>query len=160
MPTSQADGTRIYEGTDKEFTDTKSQAGTTYYYALYTFDQNLNYSPAVVGASYLGKNTEAEIVQQRAEIPVAPQTTKGSGITITRWLLKGSKGQDVKTLQTYLQQASYFPATQTPTTYFGPLTEKAVQQFQCSKLTVCKGSPQSTGYGATGPKTRKALKGE
>lgn len=44
------------------------------------------------------------------------------------------------------------------TKYFGPLTQAALQKWQCQKGIVCKGTPASTGYGATGPVTRTALR--
>ncbi|HEY4475838.1 MAG TPA: peptidoglycan-binding domain-containing protein, partial [Candidatus Paceibacterota bacterium] len=43
------------------------------------------------------------------------------------------------------------------TSFFGLLTEKAVQRFQASKGIISSGSPGTTGYGFVGPKTRVAL---
>ena len=43
------------------------------------------------------------------------------------------------------------------TGYFGPLTLKAVQRFQCKYGIVCGGDYKSTGFGRVGPKTRKKL---
>jgi peptidoglycan hydrolase-like protein with peptidoglycan-binding domain len=37
--------------------------------------------------------------------------------------------------------------------YFGPLTEKAVQRFQVKHGIVSSGTPQTSGFGAVGPKT-------
>jgi len=36
-------------------------------------------------------------------------------------------------------------------------TVTALRKFQCATLSVCSGAPSSTGYGATGPRTRSAL---
>jgi hypothetical protein len=44
-----------------------------------------------------------------------------------------------------------------PTGYFGPLTEQAVQQYQSNNGIVSSGSPDTTGYGFVGPQTRAAL---
>ena len=45
----------------------------------------------------------------------------------------------------------------TPTGYFGPMTEEAAQNWQSSHGIVSSGSPDTTGYGFVGPKTRDAL---
>lgn len=237
-PISRTDGIRIYEGTAKEFTDTAAILGKTYYYALFSFDQNINYSSPAIASSYLGKNTEQEIIEQINKLAQPPpviqgqpgiiitkylakgsrhpevltlqtylktlsffqekptgffgsitekalknyQTSKGIepvGATgpktraalrgsssppaqtvsraITRWLVLGSAGSDVQTLQTILKQKGYFPQEQSVTNYFGPITQGALRKFQCDKLQVCSGTPTTTGYGATGPRTRKQL---
>jgi len=43
------------------------------------------------------------------------------------------------------------------TAYFGFLTQSAIQNFQCKHSIVCSGTPDSTGYGVVGPKTRVKL---
>lgn len=43
------------------------------------------------------------------------------------------------------------------TGYFGPLTERLVQAWQASQGIVSSGSPDTTGYGAVGPRTRALL---
>lgn len=43
------------------------------------------------------------------------------------------------------------------TGYFGILTQSAIQRFQCEHNIICEGSPQTTGYGLVGPKTRQKL---
>jgi hypothetical protein len=40
-----------------------------------------------------------------------------------------------------------------PTGFFGPITEKAVKDFQCEEGIVCSGDPDSTGWGQVGPTT-------
>lgn len=42
--------------------------------------------------------------------------------------------------------------------YYGPLTEKAVQDFQTAHGIVAYGTPETTGFGAVGPLTRAALR--
>ena len=92
-----------------------------------------------------------------------PQPTVTQGITISRWLTFGSRGDDIRALQRFFNTTIYRLAESGPgapgeeTTYFGPLTERALQRFQCDKLQVCSGNPATTGYGATGPRTRRAL---
>ncbi|HFC10791.1 MAG TPA: peptidoglycan-binding protein, partial [Candidatus Kaiserbacteria bacterium] len=41
--------------------------------------------------------------------------------------------------------------------YYGKMTVRAVQRFQCAYNIVCGGSPRATGYGVFGPKTRKVF---
>lgn len=168
-PISVTDGVRVYEGKGLEFTDTKISKAKIYYYAVFAFDHNLNYSRPATGSSYLGKNTETEIVVLRTTAP-APLTVSDvtvqptetpiliSGINIARILAVGSYGEDVKILQQFLQQKGYFPQSRQVTTYFGSITLDALQKFQCAKLKICSGTPSTTGYGATGLITRDALK--
>lgn len=85
--------------------------------------------------------------------------------SITTWLLLGSTNTQVKTLQQILNAKGFLVAstgTGSPgheSTYFGPATDAALKKFQCAKLQVCSGAAYTTGYGATGPKTRSALSG-
>jgi hypothetical protein len=60
-------------------------------------------------------------------------------------------------LQNFLKETGFFPATVQSTGYYGTITQKAVQKFQCKQNIVCKGTPTSTGYGIVGPKTRAAI---
>lgn len=80
---------------------------------------------------------------------------------ITRWLNVGSSGSDVLQLQKALNQNGYAIVGQgspnNESTYFGPSTAVAVGRFQCAKLQVCQGSPETNGYGVVGPRTRQAL---
>lgn len=77
--------------------------------------------------------------------------------TITKRLALNSVDTQVVALKQYLTTIGIMPANQF-TTYFGPLTEAALQKWQCKKGIVCSGTPATTGYGATGPLTRAALK--
>jgi peptidoglycan hydrolase-like protein with peptidoglycan-binding domain len=62
-------------------------------------------------------------------------------------------------LQNFLITLGYLPAGNA-TGYYGPLTQKAVQSYQCATLKLCSGSPISNGYGNVGPKTRKIIAGQ
>lgn len=61
----------------------------------------------------------------------------------------GSTNGDVSRLQQYLGIS--------PTGYFGPVTEQAVQQWQSGHGVVSSGSPDTTGYGFVGPQTRNSM---
>ena len=100
-------------------------------------------------------STPATSVAPTNEIPIKTAT---SGVIITRWLVYGSKGDDVRQLQEYFKKLGYFPQIQDTTMFFGRITQQSVQKFQCARLKVCSGTPESTGYGAVGPRTRALLK--
>ncbi len=74
-------------------------------------------------------------------------------IIIKRQLRRGSRGNDVKQLQTLLTKDGTF-LEGLLTGYFGLLTEKAVQKFQIKYGIAQKGT---LGFGKVGPKTRAKL---
>ena len=72
---------------------------------------------------------------------------------VSRVLKRGTTGADVSRLQQFLAfDPSVYPEAQV-TGYYGALTEAAVKRFQCKNKLVCEGTPESTGYGVTGPRT-------
>ncbi len=83
--------------------------------------------------------------------------------SITGWFVLGTESSGVQTLQRILNASGYAVAASgsgspgQESMYFGPATMAALKKFQCAKIYVCSGSPDTTGYGATGPKTRAAL---
>jgi PKD domain len=78
-------------------------------------------------------------------------------LTLPRDIQRGSKGADVSRLQVHLGlDTSIYPDRQV-TSFYGPLTEVAVQKFQIRCGIVRGGDYSSTGYGRVGPFTRRAL---
>lgn len=76
---------------------------------------------------------------------------------VSRVLKRGASGQDVSRLQQFLAlNPAIYPEAQV-TGYYGALTEAAVKRFQCKHRLVCDGTPDSTGYGVTGPRTAALL---
>ena len=75
----------------------------------------------------------------------------------TRSLSLGLSGTDVITIQQELIAKGYL-ASGKATGYFGPLTQTAVEKFQCAQNIICAGDSVS-GYGVAGPKTQAALSG-
>ncbi len=73
-----------------------------------------------------------------------------------RNLYLGTKGQDVRDLQLYLRQEGFYNYPEI-TGYFGPATMRAVQRFQSARGIISYGSPESTGFGVVGPRTRKKM---
>lgn len=75
----------------------------------------------------------------------------------THRLSAGSTGIEVANLQIFLaQDASIYPSG-IISGYYGQLTVKAVQQFQTKFNIVTSGTPDTTGFGAVGPKTLAML---
>ena len=62
----------------------------------------------------------------------------------------------MQSLQTFLIQQGHLAPTNN-TGYYGTLTQKAVEKYQCARSLVCSGTEVSTGYGVVGPKTRTSL---
>ncbi len=73
----------------------------------------------------------------------------------TRTLSLGMSGSDVTALQNQLIAQGYL-ASGKNTGSFGPLTQAAVQKFQCAKNIACTNTTVA-GYGIAGPKTQSLL---
>jgi|GEM_PF-2946912 len=93
--------------------------------------------------------------------PTAPVVTfsssgSSSGCTVIyRTISLGASGSDVSALQSFLASQGLLSAS--PTGYFGALTKTALQRFQAKNNIVSSGEAWSTGYGATGPRTRALI---
>ncbi len=125
------------------------------------------------GAGKLGPATRAkfkEVFKENVTVseiaPSVPQTagavvstgttrTSPSAVNIKRQLGKGSKGDDVKELQTFLSADKELYPEGDATGFFGSATQRAVGRFQV-KYGLTK--PGQVGYGEVGPKTRAKLK--
>lgn len=113
-------------------------------------------------ADLLGRITALQ--QQLGTSGSAATTPEASGGTpvpagvaqcphVSRVLKRGTTGVDVTRLQHFLAlDPAIYPEAQV-TGYYGALTEAAVKRFQCKNKLVCDGTPDSTGYGVTGPRT-------
>ncbi len=83
-------------------------------------------------------------------------TTTDSCPNLYRTLARGSRGNDVISLQKFLI-AQESLGNDLATGFFGPMTEAAVQKWQAQNSIVSYGNAVSTGYGVIGPKTRAAI---
>ncbi len=92
---------------------------------------------------------------QSAPVVSAPVTSASVCFSGTRTIARGSTGSDVQALQEYLQETADY--TGEITGYFGPLTESAVQRWQERNGVVSEGSPETTGFGIVGPRTREEM---
>ena len=68
----------------------------------------------------------------------------------------GANSNDIVNLQLFLASEGLLE-TSSATGFFGKLTEAAVQAWQQAKGIISEGSPETTGWGLVGPKTRAAL---
>lgn len=84
-------------------------------------------------------------------------TSSGQCPLISRNLKAGMSGEDVTRLQQFLARDRVIYPEGTVSGYYGALTEAAVKRFQCKHQIVCDGTPASTGYGVTGPRTAALL---
>ncbi len=78
-------------------------------------------------------------------------------INISKTMRKGVYDNEVIKLQTFLKKEGHFHHPHI-TRYFGPVTEKAVQDFQTTRNIVTSGTPLTTGFGQVGPLTIKEIK--
>ncbi len=138
-------------------------SGLTNYFAL------IGGGMAAIGEGYMalfdfprksapGKSAPATTNEARARtLQNAPKMAAPALCELlARTIRKGSVGEDVAHLQRFLQQTGDFKEAST-TTYFGPATERALQAWQARTGIVSDGDAQTTGFGALGPMTRKAL---
>ena len=74
-----------------------------------------------------------------------------------RTLTRGMEGEDVTLLQTLLARDRFVYPDAALTGFYDAATELAVQRFQIKHNLVNFGSPESTGFGALGPRTAAKL---
>jgi peptidoglycan hydrolase-like protein with peptidoglycan-binding domain len=74
----------------------------------------------------------------------------------TIWLQREMTHPQVALLQKLLIQQGVYPEANI-SGYFGPLTEIALKRFQTKYSIATGGTPDTTGYGGTGPRTRAKL---
>ena len=95
---------------------------------------------------------------------VSPSSSEGGSMpsisgcpTILGNLKIGSSGEDVSKLQSFLSKDGSVYPQGLVTGYFGTDTQEAVQRWQMLQGIVATGTPQSTGYGVVGPRTRSEM---
>lgn len=106
-----------------------------------SFFQKRNYIPGLVPTKFKGYE----------DIGVDPAKPKAK---FTRDLSRGDTGPDVFLLQQVYKYEGFFPANHSGSQFFGPITENCTKQYQAKYGIVSEGTPETTGYGRVGPKTR------
>ena len=128
---------------------------TTYTYTIAAYDAAGNISGLSFHADAITFSSST-VALAPIPIPVAVNSAPSGTPAFTVALYFGLANPSVKALQAVLIARGYLGA-QYATGFFGALTQKAVQQFQCAQSIVCSGNPSSTGWGMVGVRTRKAL---
>lgn len=106
----------------------------------------------------------ADLLAARAQVASISQSDTSAAqdasasVDIPRTLSFGSRGTDVVSLQRFLIARGLL-SPDSATGYFGRATEKAVQEWQSRNGIVSSGTPDSTGFGVVGKRTREALRG-
>jgi len=155
-PQSPIDGTIIYEGRGQEFTDTDLDNSITYHYAIYTLDRVPNYSlPQRYSISPEGGATSFTIDEPETCIPLEPTPASGGlpltgqAPAFTRNLTLGSRGNDVKELQIFLNSNGFGVSTTgagspgNETTYFGNKTRQALVKIKPAQNCICSACVRS-----------------
>lgn len=144
--------TQIANISSTSYKDSGLAAGTTYTYTVTAYDAAGNVSGLSfhADAATFSSSTPATV-----SAPVVSPAAPGASVFTTA-LYFGLQGLSVKALQTLLITKGYLGASYA-TGFFGTLTQKALQQFQCAEHIVCSGGPAATGWGVVGVRTRKAL---
>ncbi|MGM0482772.1 MAG: peptidoglycan-binding domain-containing protein [Patescibacteria group bacterium] len=96
------------------------------------------------------KTTRSSSTQKENEVEIL------ECVNLKRTFRFGDYNEEVIKLQKFLEEKGHFHHPHI-TKYFGPVTEKAVQDFQAEEGIVSQGTPTTTGFGQVGPKTRKAI---
>lgn len=158
-------GSQIAGTASTTFADTGLASSTNYIYSVEAYDAAGNVSARA--NPYDAWTYAVNPVVATSTVSSPPSSSSGAAATVsttaptgstvfTATLSFGLQSNDVKTLQLFLIQKGYL-GTGYATGFFGALTQKAVQQFQCDQSVVCSGSPATTGWGLVGAKTRAAL---
>lgn len=119
---SRVDGDVIYDGPSTTFTDTNVENGKEYHYALYSYGSFGRFTAAA----------RFKVVPQAGSTQAntaASDTTAATPPQFSRDLFEGKQGEDVKTLQMYLNKHGFYPEALI-TGYFGLLTKAAVMRYQ------------------------------
>ncbi len=89
-----------------------------------------------------------------------PAVQQNGCATISGNLGEGDDNGDVSNLQRFLDRHSTVYPNGLITGYFGSLTEKAIEHFQEDHGIVATGTPETTGFGFLGPRTREEISRE
>lgn len=129
--------------------------------AVIRFQGKYDLTQALRGVADASTRTK---LNERYGIQPSPTPTPLPGGALTKNLFRGMNDSQVKRLQEWMNRdsetriaASGVGSPGQETTYFGLLTEQAVQRFQKKYGIVSSGSPSTTGYGFVGPRTRAEL---
>ncbi|GEM_PF-2787940 len=122
------------------------------------------FGPLVFAEQPSANDLRNSLQQLQTQLQLLENTKSGSGLqgfqfihTLYRGVTDNTSGNEVSKLQQLLsEEPDVYPQARV-TGYFGQLTEAAVGLWQTKHHVVSSGSPETTGYGVVGPKTRTEL---
>ena len=121
-----------------------------------TFAQTTDFAAQIQALLDQIKTLQAQIAQLQGQ-PTSASACLSLSYSLSADLTDARTNGEVTKLQQFLaQDPSIYPAGLI-TGYFGPMTEAAVQRWQARNGVVSSGSPDTTGYGYVGPRTRAAM---
>ena len=86
---------------------------------------------------------------------VAPRPAFCTNLQSVRFGI-GHRSPHVTQLQRFLKITGDFTYPEF-TSYYGQVTKRAVEKYQCREMGICSGTPSTNGYGLAGPGTRKHM---
>ena len=104
--------------------------------------------------------TQIAALQQQLEAQGGGSTTPGTNSAcprLTQNLRYGSQGDEVMELQQFLYEEGLLEES-AMVGFYGANTQRAVQNWQRTHNVITSGTPDTTGYGAVGPRTRAAIR--
>ncbi|MFH0936666.1 MAG: peptidoglycan-binding protein, partial [Candidatus Daviesbacteria bacterium] len=146
-------------GSTQSYTVANLLDNVTYYFAIKTRDESNNWSklsniPSVkTGTKFISSPVSTPTPTPTSTIPSTPITNLSTN-ELKGPFSFGMTSDQVKLLQEILAQDKEIYPEGLTTGYYGTLTQKAVERFQCKYNIICFGTPDTTGYGLVGPKTR------
>lgn len=121
-----------------------------------TFAQTTDVAAQIQNLLNQIKALQAQLEQMQG-VPVSTNACISLAYNLHADQTDATTNGEVTRLQQFLaRDASIYPAGLI-TGYFGPMTETAVQRLQARNGIVSSGSPDSTGYGYVGPRTRASI---
>jgi hypothetical protein len=150
-------GTNSFAATPSSASTTLSASSATT--LIQFFYAELQTLKAEIAALESASSTVATSSTPATSSPTAQTSTSTPSctpLTLAISLSLGSTGSDVSSLQEFLESQGYYTYPSI-TGYFGPVTQGAVEAFQVKNGIVSSGTPETTGYGLVGPKTRAKI---
>lgn len=128
------------------------------YLTVLYISMSLIFTPMVVSAQTddVLRAQVQELLRQVEALSQKISQKQVVSLSFERNLSVGASGEDVKQLQVFLHEGEYYPEGLF-TGYYGMLTRRAVERFQLAQGIVSGGTPETTGFGVLGPRTRAAL---
>ena len=106
----------------------------------------------------LGRDTQTTVPPPSSGVVFSSTTLPPPAPIFTRTLNRGASGSDVRELQLFLKSLPGIYPEGLLTSFYGPLTEKAVKRFQAEYGIADSGTATTTGYGSVGEKTQAKIR--